>query len=66
MTRLAARTRSGRPFWAFALNDRHLDLVWTLGMPALGSAYAAQMQAIQGSGPFRIFGACVGGYSLGR
>jgi thioesterase domain-containing protein len=61
--RLAALTGRDRPFWAFAREDWQLDLVREHGVAAIGRAYGQQMQAMQGCGPFLLFGTCIGGYA---
>ena len=60
--RMAAHVGRDHPFWGFGLDAAHRDLVAADGVAALGAEYVAQMQAIQGKGPFLLYGVCLGGY----
>jgi hypothetical protein len=50
------------PFWAFAREPAHLDRVREHGVATLAGEYVAQIRALQGQGPFLLYGNCVGGY----
>lgn len=59
--RLAVHVGRDRPFWGFS-RDRLLSETNELGgFAAMCAAYAAQMTAIQGGGPFLLAANCAGG-----
>jgi hypothetical protein len=60
--KIAAHVGGDRPFWAFARNASQYDLVHDHGVPALAAEYVAQIRALQGNGPFLLYGTCIGGY----
>jgi hypothetical protein len=51
------------PFWAFGRDDSQLVLVREQGVAAVIADYIAQIRAIQGKGPFLLYGNCIGGYA---
>jgi len=55
----ASRTH---PFWAFARDPAHLNRVRERGVAELAREYITHMRAIQGKGPFLLYGNCIGGY----
>ena len=61
--RVAMHVGRDHPFWAFARDDSQLDLVHERGVAALAAGYIAQIRAIQGKGPFLLYGSCIGGYA---
>lgn len=60
--RVASNVGQDHPFWALGRDDSHLDHVREHGVAALAAEYIAQIRAIQGKGPFLLYGNCVGGY----
>jgi hypothetical protein len=62
-TRVAEHVGQEHPFWAFARDDSQLDLVREQGIAAVVAEYIAQIQVIQGKGPFLLYGNCIGGYA---
>ena len=59
---IAALVGSHHPFWGFYQEHPHLEQIRQGGVPALAAAYIAQMQTIQGRGPYLLFANCGGGY----
>jgi hypothetical protein len=61
--RVANHVGWDHPFWAFGRDDAQLDLVREQGVAALIAEYIAQIRAIQATGPFLLYGNCIGGYA---
>jgi hypothetical protein len=61
-SRIASLVGRGHPFWAFARDDAHYDLVHERGDAALAAEYIAQIRTLQGRGPYLLYGTCIGGY----
>jgi hypothetical protein len=60
--RVAGHVGRDHPFWGFGRDESHLDRARVEGAPALAAEYVTQMRAIQGKGPFLLYGICLGGY----
>ena len=58
--RVANHVGRDRPFWGFGRDDPELDDARAGGIPAMASAYIAQMRAIQGNGPYLLYANCAG------
>lgn len=59
---IAQLVGADRPIWGLALTPAHRDLVRNSGVAALGAEYVRYIRALQPSGPYLLFGNCLGGY----
>jgi pimeloyl-ACP methyl ester carboxylesterase len=59
---IARLVGSNRPVWGLAHTAAHRDLVRQAGVAALGAEYVRQIRALQPTGPYLLFGNCMGGY----
>ena len=62
VTHMAHQIGADHPVWGFAHTELHRDLVRREGVQPLGAEYVAQIRAIQPTGPYLLFGNCMGGY----
>lgn len=59
---IAALVGRERPFWGFRQRHPHPARLREQGIPALAAAYVAQLQSIQGAGPYLLMANCGGGF----
>jgi acyl carrier protein len=59
---IAAHVGRDHPFYGFRREDEQLYQAHEGGVPTLAATYVEQIRAIQGKGPFLLFGNCAGGY----
>ena len=61
--RVAAHVGDERPFWGFGCDADCLDSVRAGASVELGADRVQLMRAIQGSGPYMLYGVCFGAYA---
>jgi acyl carrier protein len=59
---IAAHVGRDHPFYGFRRENEQLYQAHEDGVPTLAATYVEQIRAIQGKGPFLLFGNCAGGY----